>query len=739
MIQKLKIGYILNDRKNHNKYSIIYVSEEFVVICADTHSKRKLLLIQQPSSEIYKLIEDGIIIVENTEAPIVDEKSLTENGKKQYQRNLKIIKEIEREYGPTYLGLMGKKKKPVIDKLCEEYNFSRQSIWRIIIRYLQSGCQLSSLVETRGRTKGGHNKANSLLPGRAPEYGKRTACVLTEKDYQNMDDAIDLLLHSNTHAFTKKSVYIEMLSRHYTVIKTYPDGSIRKELLPEGEYPNLRQFYTYVNKKITPADYQIAKTSKREYRNNHRPIIGTERAGLSYPGELCDIDATPTDIYLVSKDEPDKLVNRGHMYLIIDVLTGIIISGSVSFEDNSNAAVTSAMINMKREGRDKLLKQCRYTLSNDDIWPTDILPGTLRADRGSEFKADEFKRKCNELGINGQLVTAATGSLKGSVEKEFHQFNLAMADKFEHKGLILKRYDSDHKKTACLNIDDMRKIMISYIIYHNSKVIENRPLSKEMIDRGINSSPVELWKYYSEKNPPHLISMSVNQYIWVLMTPAKASMVRQGIRFSGLYYFCAQDNYLVKFMRNDQKTQKMEIRYDAACMGHIYYVRDGVMFEASLNPLYPEQMSFADMSYKMFKEYMRKSKALKNQGLHDNIQRRIEQNQRLEMIRNERENNPVPESTDKIRENTKIEKELDNRRNKISDLLDADKSNNLLETTNTSNAKVLENLSDSNSGNDVNAENKNDSSTEKDESNKYAIDEHDEEKFKEKFFEKYGY
>lgn len=721
----MSINYSIGDHIvdiHHNKYAIIYVSTDITILCLDTSPNFTLTLIQQPTETVLSSLENGSFRKIEPSQVIVNVDDLSPKQKQRYERNLNIINEINEYYGPGYLELTEKSNKHFLQELSNKYGISIQNLRKIIIKYLRSGCQLSSLIDQRGAPLG--RKKYSTPAGRTTISGEKFAIILTEKDIKNMDEAVESIRKNHTHSGTKKDAYVEMLRKHYCNIEIDEDGNAHHVLYPMGRYPTLRQFYNFVNKKISKNEYQIIRTSAREYQNNHRAIIGTERNDLTYPGELCDIDATPTDIYLVSKNDPEKLVNRAHMYLIIDVLTGMIISGSVSFEDNSNAAVSNVMMNLKREGRDQLLAETHLTLESDDLWPTDILPGTLRCDRGSEFTSKEFRRKCHELNIAIQLVPAATGSMKGTVEKEFHQFNLAMGDTFEKRGLILKRHDSDHKKTACLNIDDMRKIMVSYIIYHNNRVIESRFRSPEMIERNISASPVELWKFYSEKNSPRYIHMNVNQYIWTLMKPAKASMGRQGIVFKGLHYMCNSDNYLIKYMRNNLETVKMDIRYDEASMRNIYYIRDGVLFQAHLNPLYPEQMDYANMSYDMFMNYQKRSREQITKNRHDNLQKRIAYNKQLEDIRDQRNSTPSPTASNAIRKNSQTEKEIDNKEHSFTNIV------GLYETSPDSNDNPT--IEDNNS--EYSKENnKNDNDLFQ------VIDEKDPEKFKEAFLKKFGY
>lgn len=75
---------------------------------------------------------------------------------------------------------------------------------------------------------------------------------------------------------------------------------------------------------------------------------------------------------------------------------------------------------------------------DDAIWPSNIKPRRIRVDRGSEFKSKEFRRICNELGIELQIVSGASGSLKGVVEQSFHQMHSRQNEHLEDNGLIEK-------------------------------------------------------------------------------------------------------------------------------------------------------------------------------------------------------------------------------------------------------------------------------------------------------------
>ena len=79
------------------------------------------------------------------------------------------------------------------------------------------------------------------------------------------------------------------------------------------------------------------------------------------------------------------------------------------------------------------------------------------------FETDVYKRQriCNELGIELQIVSGASGSLKGVVEQSFHPMHSRQNEHLEDNGLIENRYDSHHHREATLNIEQYTKT-VSY-------------------------------------------------------------------------------------------------------------------------------------------------------------------------------------------------------------------------------------------------------------------------------------
>ena len=70
--------------------------------------------------------------------------------KEKYEIRLAFIKEVEKEFGPSFIEL-GKKNKKELFETCEEkYGFTKKSAWQLVRKYLQSGMNPYSLISKSG-------------------------------------------------------------------------------------------------------------------------------------------------------------------------------------------------------------------------------------------------------------------------------------------------------------------------------------------------------------------------------------------------------------------------------------------------------------------------------------------------------------------------------------------------------------------------------------------------------------
>lgn len=656
----LSVGDILTDTNKQSQYRIVAIVNDNVTLC-EMHTTKFSLSIMDKNT-IVLLLEDNQLIKEEDDPFVFNADDLPASYKEKFDLKKQMMIEIIKAYSPSFIDLNGKKKDREAKAIMEKYGLNRCSFWRICTAYFQSGLQDYSLVDSRyfGTNKG-KSYEHTTKAGRHSEYID-AGIIISDEVKKYFDEALKDY-KSGRHK-TIKSAFDKMNLLHFT--KTViVNGKPTIVLAPESERPTFRQFSYYFNKHLTNQEKDLIKTSALEQKNNKRLLLSDSLNGVQGPGDLVEIDACEADISLVSVLDPTKTVGRPIVYFMIDVYSRIILAASVAFDNNSILGLTNLFLNL---ADDKQEYCARYgiTYDNPQIWPSNIIPNRVRCDRGAEFRGKEFERICNELGIERILVLPGSGSMKGVVEQSFRQLHLNNNVHLEDHGLIQKRHDSDHHRSATLNIEEYTKMVISFILTHNQKCLETYPITKNMIENRIKPIPALLWKYglnscYTPRPIP-----SKEQYLFNLMTPINAKVTRKGITYKGLWYINPHDKKLAREMFDaGNKHVSFEARMDTRDVGYIYYLRNNKLAIATLNPMLNGNADYSGMTLKQYEDYLHGKNELLAEGRIHNEELSAFGYAINHSIVKEADKQMLPDPKN-IRESREIEKQAKSQSNKIS-------------------------------------------------------------------------
>lgn len=660
-IDTVRVGNILTDVMSRKSYRVILIEPDCIELCTLGITSLELFFISLNEMR-EKLISKEMIVEEDEN--VIDIELMSEKEQEKFEMNKEIMNKINQEYAPTYEGLVGKKKKPIISDICKEYGVTKETIRRLYIRYIQAGCSEFGLLDNR-------HTSNRKQERKIYEYNKKpgkqaedypNVVITTPEVKEQFNEAINYFKSGRVKTY--EAAYEWMCVKYYTQT-TFLNGELITSFLPMSEIPTKRQFTYYIRKNLSIEEVDRIKTSKREQRNDKRLLVSDALNNVLGPGDLAEIDAVEIDVSLVSEVDRTKTVGRPIVYALIDVYTRMILAISVSFDNNSEIALTNCLLNLA-DDKVEFCKKFGITIT-EDMWVSNIIPRRIRCDRGADFKSKAFQRICTNLGVDRQLVSAATGSLKGTVEQVFRQIHTAQNVHLENKGLIEKRYDSKHHKQAMFTITEYTRMLLSYVITHNAKAIDKYPLTRDMIEKGVQNKPFDLWNYGCQKyGSPRPIS-NKNQFIYDLLIPCKVSLDRKGMKVNGLYYMNWDDEKLRSEMYKQQnKVMKLTARYDPRDVGQIYYLRDGKLQIAKLNNRITGNADYAGVSYKEFKEYRNKQKKIQKeteiekQTLKNNLFM-INQNIVQEIDKNQ----TTSPSAKTLRENRTVEKQITSQKNNV--------------------------------------------------------------------------
>ena len=647
---EMKIGNIIESKET--SYRIIGYRNGIVSLCQMETGKLKIYLLSVETVMDY--IQKGTVLLRERSP---NDTRLSDLENEEFQKRKELIRFVVDKYGPLYSSLNNKSPKPELYEKMKTLGILKDKAWRLIRLYLQSGLDITSIIDGRALRQGNRGDYHYVKKtGRPSNNMIGKGVPLTDEVKTYFDEAIKEYLSGRTK--TKRMAYEDMLLKHYICFEETSNG-VRAVLLPENQRPTYKQFVNYARRMITQEELDKVKTSSREQRNNKRLLLSDNLQGVMGPGDLWEVDECEIDLSLVSVENPAITVGRPIVYIMIDVYTRMIMAYSVAFDNNSIVGVTNCFLNLLEDKKELC---ARFGINiNADEWPSRVLPIRLRSDYGSEYISHAMDHICVELGITKELVSPATGSLKGQVEQLFHQIHAAQNPLLEGHGLIEKRYDSKHHREATLNIEQFERILVTYIIGHNRRYMENYPMTKDMRVHNISPQPISLWKYgvSLNGNPRYIANDTIFRY--ALLLPVNASIDRAGIRFKGLFYINLDDEELLSDMyrSSSRGRQKMKTaRIDPRNIGRIYYLQDGKLMTAFLNFNKTGMKDYDGMSLSEY-EAIRKNKTEQDEaGRLKNLEMSIAvRDSQVKIIAEASKRNVVP-SADNLRQNRKHEKKM---------------------------------------------------------------------------------
>lgn len=521
---------------------------------------------------------------------------------------------ITQYYGPTYEKLLRDRTNHYTKKIREEYSIGRDKLWIIIRRWLQSGFNPASLIDKRSirYLDNDYEVVNGKIKHKATKNNQR----LSEQDLKYFAEA--LKQYKSGKQNTYKGVYNDMINNHYREKVVDGDTIYFKKI---SNAPTKRQFLYYCHNNMTQEEYDKAKMDAWEQRNNKRILTGSSRTGVTYPGEVVEVDEVDNRVSLVSKFDHSKTIGNPCTYCMVDVLTGAIVAVGVALNQNSYVGLTNMFLNLSE---DKVAYCAKYGINiKAEDWPSNFIPTTIRSDRGADFKGNDILEVCKKLNIERNLEPAATGSMKGLVENSFHTIQAEERELFEPYGLITKDYNNEPHTNAMLTLDEYTKVLLLLVLKHNKRIVATNYRTPAMIESGVYTAPNKLWEYCCEHTQKPQPITNLAQYTVSLMKEGKASVNRKGVKFLKRNYLPAMedDPDLYNLMYESQnKSKRIDILYDPRCMDYIYRVHNGKLIALPMNMNKPENNGFKGLSEQEVEYYNKLDLQLRKQENKENAE-----------------------------------------------------------------------------------------------------------------------
>ena len=295
----LGIGDILKAEKDGISYRIIAViSGKYLYLCELNISKLNISMISYIRA--VEKITKGEFTLLTKEDTFLDYDNVPQKYLEKLEIRRKLIEDVKNLYGPTFIELCGTKPKPELKNIYLKYGVSKANFWKIILKYLQSGLDINSMIDGHYLRKPKEEIVYKKRVGRKCSSNILTSnIIIAGAVVDQFDDAINYLKSGKN--ITYKKAY------DYLILKYYMREVMGRFVeLGDSEKPTYRQFCYYVKKRVSQKELDKIRTSSMEQRNNRRFLSSDSLKDVSGPIDLCEMDACEVDVSVVYGPDAER-------------------------------------------------------------------------------------------------------------------------------------------------------------------------------------------------------------------------------------------------------------------------------------------------------------------------------------------------------------------------------------------------------------------------------------------------
>ncbi len=565
------INEILQDVTNDKISRILWIDDNNTIAYIIDLNDDKALPVKRMILEIREEIVTGSLIKLKEDPFIVNTiEEYTQKHIDSRDQAWQIIKEMvldepgiyEKNIRATY-----------IKKTRETYGVSYPTVRKYLCKYWQRGKTINALLPDyqNSGAKGKERTSGTKKRGRPPKYAA-TGVNVDEKTKKLFRVALEkYYLTSKENRLT--DAYKMMVKEFYAKDIYYENGIEKVIIQDEEKMPSIRQFRYWYEKEYTVPESLNARKGRKKYNKDHRAVLGSSLSEVFGPGSRYQIDATIGDVYLISKHNPNWIIGRPVIYLVMDVFSRMVVGNYIGLEGPSWIGAMMALANTVMD-KQEFCAQYGIEISKDD-WPCEHLPEILLADRG-EFEGFNVERLIEAFNLHVENAAPYRADWKGVVEKHFDLIQMKVKPMLP--GYVDKDFQErgtrDYRLDAVLTLDEFTKIIIKQILYYNQKhYLKDYVRDEDLVHDDVLPIPLKLWNWGMENRTGKLKYFPEDIVKLHLMPRETATVTYKGIRMKGIYYSCERAVKGLWFETARQKgSWKVEIAYDPRDMSIAYWI-----------------------------------------------------------------------------------------------------------------------------------------------------------------------
>lgn len=555
------------------KERILWIDSENIKTFCILLTDEKIVPIYRKLNDILDELKEGSVkkIEDDTYRILIRDEDLSKKDIERRDERWNIIsKLVDKENVPAIF--YDARRGPLVKAITEEYGVSRKSVYKYLRKYWMYGQTKNSLIPNYS-SSGGRGKNKKLGESKVGRPRKQIDIVgeginitedikkifnLSIKKYYNTQKKISLSLTYNL-----------MLEDYFTEISINDKGMKVAKL--KQDIPTIDQFRYWHRKNRNIEVESISRKGNKKYNLEDRGVLGDSTQESFGPGALYQVDATIADVYLISRYNPEWIIGRPVIYVLIDVYSRMITGIYVGLESQSWTAAMMALANCAMD-KVEFCKEYGIDITEDD-WDTKHLPQAILADRG-EFEGINVETLINAFGIDIKNTPPYRADWKGIVERQFgiihgkvKPFTPGSIEKdFRERG------GEDYRLKAKLNIKEFTKVIIECVIEHNNTHnLKNYIREPQMIEDNVEYIPKKIWNWGIKNKTGLLRTFDMDLIRLNLMPVGTARVTDKGIRFKNMFYTCTtaiKEFWFQKARSNGRWS--IEVSYDSRNVEYIY-------------------------------------------------------------------------------------------------------------------------------------------------------------------------
>lgn len=503
-----------------------------------------------------------------------DEGSLKQEHRARRDANWAVIRDITENHVPAVF--MKAERRKLVAATATLHGVPERKVKRLLLRWLHRGMDKAALlpdwdecgapgapcIGIEGAAKPGPKPRTGHLPGVRITVEIRQAFLIAYRLYcDNRKHTLDSAYHLCMQKFFSK----EVAEIRAGVNRRVEIGDYAKSGLPTYD-----QFRYHVHSDLKRVEALRKRLGARVYEMKHKPLLGSSNGEVWGPGARYQIDATVLDIYVRSRLDPNRVIGRPTLYVVIDVFSRMIVGIYIGMEHPSWSAAMMALANATS---DKVSFCAGFGIEiGADEWPCAALASVILGDRG-EMLAAAIEPMLQRFRCTIENAAPYRADWKGIVERRFGllQANFAPYVHGYVEPDFRKRGGKDYRLDAVLDIDDVTKIIIRQILYYNNvHRLKGFRAHRGMVEDRVPAVPREMWNWGVAARGGALRQVDQAEFRFVLLPTDTASVTPFGIAYGGQFYTCEIAIEKHWFSKARQKRWKVAVSYDKRFADEIY-------------------------------------------------------------------------------------------------------------------------------------------------------------------------